>query len=115
MFGISFPELIVIAIVLLLVVGPNKLPELAHTIGGWAAKLRKNSDKLRREFYNSVYEPTKDSRDALSQVTRDLRSVKDNFVNDILLPPLEDPKDPPPHDENCPDCNTSEKNDKNKS
>ncbi|PKN78137.1 MAG: hypothetical protein CVU51_15880 [Deltaproteobacteria bacterium HGW-Deltaproteobacteria-1] len=34
MFGIGFQELIIIAIIALLIVGPKKLPDLAKTLGG---------------------------------------------------------------------------------
>jgi sec-independent protein translocase protein TatB len=33
MFGIDFPELVVIAVVALIVIGPEHLPKVARTIG----------------------------------------------------------------------------------
>ena len=33
MFNIAFPELVVIVVVGLIVIGPDKLPKVAHTLG----------------------------------------------------------------------------------
>jgi len=41
MFDIGFWELTVIAVVALLVVGPERLPKLARTLGLWVGKARK--------------------------------------------------------------------------
>lgn len=44
MFGIGTSELIVIAVVALLVVGPKKLPELAKSLGRGFAEMKKASE-----------------------------------------------------------------------
>jgi len=40
MFDIGFSEIILIAVVMLLVVGPERLPRIARTAGLWAGKMR---------------------------------------------------------------------------
>src|SRR5262249_14505767 len=40
MFGIDSPELLVIAIVALIVIGPKELPGLLRTWGRWMAQMR---------------------------------------------------------------------------
>ncbi|WP_199589836.1 Sec-independent protein translocase subunit TatA/TatB [Lujinxingia litoralis] len=47
MFGISFPELMVIAALVLVVAGPEKLPEFARWAGKGMRELRKASNTLR--------------------------------------------------------------------
>lgn len=48
MFGIGFTELIVIFVLLLLLVGPEKLPELAKTIGKTVGEFKKSTDEIKK-------------------------------------------------------------------
>jgi sec-independent protein translocase protein TatB len=48
-FGISFPEFLVLGTVALLVLGPEKLPGLLRTLGKWLAKLRKLTNEVRSQ------------------------------------------------------------------
>lgn len=54
MFDIGFWELMVIAIIALLVVGPEKLPKLAHDAGRWTAKLKRFINNTRRELQREL-------------------------------------------------------------
>lgn len=76
MFGISLPELIVIFVVVLVFVGPEKLPEIARAFGKITGELKKHSDSLRREFYNSVYTPADELK----------RSVRDELLRTETKP-----------------------------
>jgi sec-independent protein translocase protein TatB len=48
MFGIGFTEMLIIAVVLLIAVGPRQLPQLMKTVGKGLREVRKAADDLRR-------------------------------------------------------------------
>jgi TatA/E family protein of Tat protein translocase len=56
MFGLGFPELLLIFVIALVVFGPKKLPELGKSIGRAMAEFKKASD----EFQESVREEMKE-------------------------------------------------------
>ena len=78
MFGIGFPELFLILLVALVVFGPEKLPEIARTLGKLSAELKKGTDSVRKEFYNSVYTPADDWKTRINQESRNLLSTARN-------------------------------------
>ena len=49
MFGLSFFEVVVIAIVALLAVGPRRLPGMLRDLGAWIRKLRKMTTDVRAQ------------------------------------------------------------------
>lgn len=50
MLGIGFSEILLIAAVAILVVGPDKLPQVMRQAGRWYGQLRRAADDLRRAF-----------------------------------------------------------------
>ena len=49
MFDISFAELMMIAVVALLVVGPDKLPQVARTVGAFVGRLQRYVAQVKEE------------------------------------------------------------------
>jgi Tat protein translocase TatB subunit len=72
MFGIGLPELIVIAIIALLIVGPKKLPELAKSLG-----------KGLTEFKRAANDVTENIKETLKP--DDVKKEVDDFKNSLLF------------------------------
>ncbi|MDA8126898.1 MAG: Sec-independent protein translocase protein TatB [Deltaproteobacteria bacterium] len=103
MFGIGMPELLVIAVIALLVVGPKKLPDIARALGKGLSEFRK---------------VTEDATDTIKETlkTDDLKKDMDQFKDSLLYgkgeeketpaqPPAEDTPpaaSAPPPDPNAP-------------
>lgn len=74
MFNIGFSEMLLIAAMALIFIGPKDLPQIARTLGRFLNELRRASDGLKSEFTNSIsLEPTKktpspDAPEALEKV-----------------------------------------------
>ena len=77
MFDIGFSELLVIGVLTLIVMGPERLPETVRTIGLWIGRLRQMFTAARSELENEV---------GMHEVRRQLH-------NEQILRNLEDTKD----------------------
>lgn len=71
MFGIGMPELMVIAVIALLVVGPKKLPELAKTLGKGLAEFR----KVTNEATDTIKETLR-----TDEIQKDVEGLKDSLL-----------------------------------
>ncbi|NER85288.1 MAG: twin-arginine translocase TatA/TatE family subunit, partial [Leptolyngbya sp. SIO1D8] len=64
MFDIGLPELVLVGVVVLLLFGPQKLPEIARSLGKGMQKIKKAQMEFQREM-NSVKEEMKVQEDDL--------------------------------------------------
>ncbi|RJG13111.1 Sec-independent protein translocase subunit TatB [Pseudomonas cavernicola] len=54
MFGISFSELLLVALVALLVLGPERLPGAARTAGLWIGRLKRSFNAIKQEVEREI-------------------------------------------------------------
>lgn len=82
MLDIGWPELLVVAIVLVVVVGPKDLPRMLRTFGQTTRKLRSMANDFRRQFDEALREAELDDVKNLANEARKLdptAEIRKNF------------------------------------
>ncbi len=54
MFDVGFPELVLIFVIALLVLGPQRLPKVAAEVGKWVGRARRTAMQLRRQLEREI-------------------------------------------------------------
>jgi sec-independent protein translocase protein TatB len=55
MFDVGFSEICLVGLVSLLVIGPEKLPQVARFVGFWLGKIQRMATSVRQEFKEELY------------------------------------------------------------
>lgn len=82
----SFSELLTILLVIVIVFGPNRLPEMARRLGQWTSKARQSLETLRTEIgseYKDVIDPLRDAREDIRGLRKELGDSARAVVSDI--------------------------------
>lgn len=84
MFDIGFYEILIIAVVALLVVGPERLPKIAYDAGLWFGRMQRYVRNARMEIERELH--NYEIQQTLQQQTKELEEVKqlaDSTVQEI--------------------------------
>lgn len=82
MFDVSFVELLIIGAVALLVLGPERLPAAARTLGGFLRRARHSWQTLRNEFEREL--STEELKRSMQNTLREVDVRAD--IQDALTP-----------------------------
>lgn len=98
MGNFGFAEMLVVAVVALLVFGPERLPELAKQAGKALAKFREETSRSVAELKRAA--DVEDLERELRGLSRDVRDIRRNVGRSLLEPsvPVRDDTRPPPTD-----------------
>ena len=113
MFGISFSELLLVGLVALLVLGPERLPGAARTAGLWIGRLKRSfnaikqevereigADEIRRQLHNEhILSLEQEARKILSPVqepTKPVEPVAEQSIAPTTQTPPVAPTEPAP-------------------
>ncbi len=100
MFDIGFSELVLVGVIALIVLGPERLPGAARTAGLWIGRLKRNlhtwksdlereigADEIRRQLHN----------ERILELEREMREMREELRNvPSSLIPNEPPTSPMP-------------------
>ena len=86
MFDVGFSEVVIIAIIALVILGPERLPKVARTIGFWVGKARRmvadvKSD-IDREMRESELADLRKLGDEISEVKNEVQSAAGEVADD---------------------------------
>jgi sec-independent protein translocase protein TatB len=84
MFEVGFQELLMIALLALIVLGPEKLPKLAAKVGHWTGRARAMARNLRTQLEQEVsYDELKQQKEAAEAALRRAQEAPMDFHADI--------------------------------
>ena len=100
MFDIGFSEIVVCAIVALIVIGPERMPETVRTVGLWIGRLKRSLretrveierqigvDDIRRQLHNEdIMRSLEDARHDINSVIEQAQSTSNNSIAEVNTP-----------------------------
>jgi sec-independent protein translocase protein TatB len=90
MFGVGTHELLLVAVLALLFIGPKELPTAMRMVGRWIGKVR----GMARQFTSGFEEVIREAE--LEELERKWREENDRIMSEYpALPPVETPPGPP--------------------
>ncbi|TSA50461.1 MAG: twin-arginine translocase subunit TatB [Nitrosomonadales bacterium] len=101
MFDISFAEILIVAVVALIVIGPQRLPKVARTLGYLFGRAQRYANDVRsgirhemeleelKKLKTSMQEITHSFDNTVRQEINQLQEITETPVTTVSVPPLE--------------------------
>jgi len=103
MFDIGFSELLVIGVVALIVIGPQKLPRVARTAGHLLGRLQRYVADVKADINREIeLDELRKMRDSMHNAASEMQSAVDSELSktaDELNKAVAPPPTPPAHEE----------------
>ncbi len=89
MVDLGFWEFALIFVVVILVFGPERIPELAKTLGNWYAKVLRLAHNARRDFerelnLTDLHKLIQEQRQQIHRLQSEMQTVKREFDSNVL-------------------------------
>lgn len=81
MFDVGFAELLLLSLIALLVLGPERLPRIARTLGGLSRKARSSWLSLKRSIDEEIRQ--QDLKKPVDKFREDFQSTVDDFKSSV--------------------------------
>lgn len=101
MFDLSWTELLVVALVAILIVGPKDLPKALRAIGRWSGKAKRMARDFRRQFDEALREAELDTIkkevesvgkiDPVADMRKEVREIEAGIKTDLDVKTPEGP------------------------
>lgn len=88
MFDVAFSELIVIAVVALIVIGPEKLPKVARTLGALTGRMQRYMAQVKEEInrevrFQELQQLQQEIQETAAKTQANLQQKTDELVQDL--------------------------------
>jgi len=86
MFDIGWTEILIIAVVAIIVVGPKDLPRMLRSLGRYAGQLRRTASEFRAQFDEAIHDSELDElRSSLQEVTdlNPMNQIRDSVTESM--------------------------------
>lgn len=84
MFDVGFSELVLMAVVALVVLGPEKLPHAARVAGAWVARIRRTVGNMQAEIEREV-----SAQEMRERLKKEIEAVRDAGAGMDIRQPLQ--------------------------
>jgi sec-independent protein translocase protein TatB len=98
MFEIGWTELVLIAVVAIVVIGPKDLPRAMRVVGQWSARMKRMARDFQGQFNEALKEAELDGIqkdlqglskiDPIGRVRKELASIETSVRKDLSPPPV---------------------------